>query len=59
MPINMEGFDAMVDEVLVERVVKTEGAADFMIKICLVKAHLGRKKFSVEVGGAKKVVMGE
>ena len=59
MAVDVESFDAMVSEVLVEMFVKTERAADFMARILLVDAHLGAKMTPVEVGGTEEVVMGE
>lgn len=59
MAIDVEGFDTVVIEFLVEKVVKAKRMADFMARICLVNANLGAKMLAVKVGCAEKMVMGK
>ncbi len=59
MAVNVEGFDAVVDEVFFEGDIEGGRAADVVDRVVMVDAHLGGKEFPVEVGGAKKVVVSE
>ena len=57
--IDVEGFDAVVDEVFFEGAVKNEGAADLVGRIVMMDPYLGGKEFPVEVRSAEKVMVGE
>lgn len=59
MAVDMEGFDAMVGEVLVEILVKTERPAELMPRIRSMDEYLGTKKIPIEIAGAEEMVMGE
>ena len=55
----MEGFNALMYEVLLERDIEGERPADFVDRIVTVDTDFAVEVFPVEVGCAKEVVMGE
>jgi hypothetical protein len=57
--VNVEGLDAVVDEVFFKGGVENERAADLVDRVVAVDVHFGGKEFPVKVGSAEEVVVGE
>jgi hypothetical protein len=59
VPIDVEGLDAVMDEVLIEGGIEGEGAADLVDRVIAVDVYLGSEEFPVEVRSAEEVVVSE
>ena len=57
--VDVEGLNAVVDEVFFEGGVENEGAADLVDRVVMMDMHLGGKEFPVEVRSAEEVVVSE
>ena len=59
MAIDVEGLDAVMDEVFIEGGIEGEGAADLVDRVVAVDVHLRSEEFPVQVGSAEEVVVSE
>jgi len=57
--IDVEGLDAVMDEVFIEGGIKGEGAADLVDRVAAVDVYLRSEEFPVQVGSAEEVVVSE